>query len=154
MTPGWPVRAANLLLLLLFPLSWVAPIARAGVLPWFSGSEISIVGGIADLAAVDPLLAGLVALFAIALPYAKTCLLAAAHLGQAGARAVGWIEAVGRFSMADVFLVAVYIVLVRGVGIGHVSTAWGLWLFTGCVLVSLWAGWATGRAMRTGRDRR
>ena len=56
-------------------------------------------------------------------------------------------DAVGKLSMADVFLVAVYIVIVKGVGIGHVSTAWGLWLFTGCVLVSLWAGWATRRGL-------
>ncbi len=49
--------------------------------------------------------------------------------------------------MADVFLVALYIVIVKGVGIGHVSTAWGLWLFTGCVLASIWVGWATRRAL-------
>ena len=148
-----PHAAVNILLLLLYPVSWLAPLARAGVLPWFSGTEVSILGGVADLHEADPLLAGLVALFAIALPYAKTCLLTAAHLGWVGPRAVGWVETVGRFSMADVFLVALYIVLVRGVGIGHVSTAWGLWLFTGCVLTSLWVGWATGREMRAGGER-
>ena len=35
--------------------------------------------------------------------------------------------------MADVFLIALYIVMVKGVGIGHVASAWGLWLFTFCV---------------------
>ena len=39
--------------------------------------------------------------------------------------------------MADVFLLALYIVLIKGVGVGHVETAWGLYLFTGLVLVSL-----------------
>lgn len=39
--------------------------------------------------------------------------------------------------MADVFLVALYIVLAKGVGHATVETAWGLWLFTGCILVSL-----------------
>lgn len=63
------------------------------------------------------------------------------------------VEAVGKLSMADVFLVAVYVVVVKGVGIGHVSTAWGLWLFTGCVLVSTWVGWATKRAMRVAEHR-
>ncbi|MEM7423849.1 MAG: paraquat-inducible protein A, partial [Pseudomonadota bacterium] len=53
------------------------------------------------------------------------------------------IEIIGKLSMADVFLVALYIVAVKGVGIGHVETAWGLWLFTACVLTSIGVGWAT-----------
>lgn len=146
--PGWPVRALNLALLVLYPVAWAAPLARAGLLPWFSGSEISILGGVAELWRADRALAVLVALFAVVIPYAKTLALAAAHLGRLGPRALPIVETVGKLSMADVFLVAVYIVVVKGVGVGHVSTAWGLWLFTGCVLASLWAGWATGRAMR------
>ena len=43
----------------------------------------------------------------------------------------------GRLAMADVFLVALYIVTAKGVGLGHVETAWGLYAFTGCILASL-----------------
>ncbi len=39
--------------------------------------------------------------------------------------------------MADIFLIALYIVLIKGVGLATVETAWGLWLFTGCILASL-----------------
>ncbi len=39
----------NLLLLLLYPASWLSPLARAGFLPFFSGTEITILGGVADL---------------------------------------------------------------------------------------------------------
>ena len=39
--------------------------------------------------------------------------------------------------MADVFLIALYIVVVKGVGLATVETAWGLYLFTGCILASL-----------------
>jgi paraquat-inducible protein A len=145
--PGRPVRAANLLLLLFFPASWAAPLLRAGFLPWFGGEEVSILGGIAELWEADAAPAALVALFAIVIPYGKTCLLAATHLGLVGPRVLPLVEAIGKLSMADVFLVALYIVVVKGVGIGHVSTAWGLWLFTGCVLASIWVGWATRRAM-------
>jgi hypothetical protein len=53
--------------------------------------------------------------------------------------------------MADVFLIALYIVLVKGVGIGHVASAWGLWLFTACVLASLWVGFETKRNLDAGR---
>ena len=144
-----PVVALNLVLLLLYPASWLAPLARAGWLPYFSGNEITILGGVSDLWQSDPSLAALVGLFAIVIPYAKTLCLAAAHFGYLGPRALPLIEIIGKLSMADVFLIALYIVLVKGVGIGHVVSAWGLWLFTGCVLASLWVGFATKRKLET-----
>ena len=143
------VVPANLLLLLLYPASWLSPLARAGFLPFFSGTEITILGGVADLWQSDAALAVLVAVFAIVIPYAKTLCLAAIHFGWLGARALPLIEIVGKLAMADVFLIALYIVLIKGVGIGHVVSAWGLWLFTGCVLASLWAGFETKRKIAT-----
>ncbi|MEM0945306.1 MAG: paraquat-inducible protein A [Pseudomonadota bacterium] len=136
-------HGVNLALLGLFPLAWFAPLAEAGVLPWFSGTEITVAGGVMDLWEVDPLLALLVALFAVVIPWGKTAMLAAIHRGWAGP--AGLIEAIGKLSMADVFLVALYVVVVKGVGIGRVEPAWGLWLFTACVLASLWVGWRTHR---------
>lgn len=142
-----PVVALNLALLVLYPASWLAPLARASFLPFFSGTEITILSGIANLWQSDPALAALVAAFAVAIPYAKTLLLAAIHFGWLGDRALPLIEIVGKLSMADVFLIALYIVLTKGVGIGHVVSAWGLWLFTGCVLASFWAGFETKRKL-------
>lgn len=141
---------ANLALLALYPLAWWAPIASAQLLPFFSGTEISILTGIRDLAESEPLLAGLVALFALAFPYGKTVALALLHAGRLPARALPLLELLGRLSMADVFLVALYIVMVKGVGIGDVTSRWGLWLFTGCVLASIWIGAATARGRRWG----
>lgn len=129
---------ADLALLILYPIAWTAPLARAGLLPFFTGSDLTILGGVSDLWASDRLLAALVTLFAIVTPYAKTLLLAAIHAGAAvGPRWLAALQTLGKFSMADVFLLALYIVLVKGVGIGRVETAWGLWLFTALVLVSL-----------------
>ena len=133
----------NLALLGLYPVAWGAPLARAGFLPWFSGDAISVVSGVLDLWEADVALALLVAALAVAIPYAKTCALAAVHRGLLGPRAVPVIEVIGKLSMADVFLIALYIVIVKGVGVGHVEPAWGLWLFTGCVLASLWVSWRT-----------
>ena len=140
-----PVVALNILLLILYPVSWIAPLARAGLLPFFSGTEVTILGGVRDLWQSDASLPALVALFAIAIAYAKTLSIAAIHFGHLGPRALPLIEIIGKLSMADVFLIALYIVLAKGVGIGHVVSAWGLWLFTGCVLASLWVGFATIR---------
>ncbi len=143
------VVPANLLLLLLYPASWLAPLDHAGFLPFFSGTEITILGGVADLWQSDASLAALVAVFAIVIPYAKTLCLAAIHFGLLGARALPLIEIIGKLAMADVFLIALYIVLIKGVGIGHVTSAWGLWLFTGCVLASIWIGFETKRKVVT-----
>jgi len=144
-----PVVAVNLALLILYPVSWFAPLARAGWLPYFSGSEISLIGGVRDLWQSDAALAALVALFAVAIPYGKTIVLALVHFGLLGSRSLPLVEAIGKLSMADVFLIALYIVMVKGVGIGHVASAWGLWLFTACVLASFWVGFETRRKIES-----
>ena len=144
--------ALNLALLVLFPAAWLAPLARAAFWPlFFSASEISMLSGIRALWGSDAALAALVALFAVVIPYAKTLALAAIHLGRLGPWALPVIEVIGKLSMTDVFLVAVYIVVVKGVGVGTVSTAWGLWLFTACVLASIWVAHVTRRKMGTGK---
>jgi len=135
----------NLALLVLYPVAWLSPLAHAGFLPFFSGNKVTVIGGVRNLWESDAALAVLVGLFAVVIPYAKTLCLAAVHFGRLGPRALPLIEIVGKLSMADVFLIALYIVLVKGVGIGHVVSAWGLWLFTGCVLASLWVGYQTKR---------
>jgi uncharacterized paraquat-inducible protein A len=43
----------------------------------------------------------------------------------------------GKLAMADVFLIALYITIVKSIGIGRIETAWGLYLFTACILASL-----------------
>ncbi|MGG7644449.1 paraquat-inducible protein A [Rhodovulum sp. YNF3179] len=133
----WPLVAANLALLILFPLAWTAPLLRAGLLPLFGLSEISVVTGLRALWETDVFLALVVALFALVAPYAKTLLLAALHFGIAPERLRPWPARLGRLAMADIFLVALYVVVAKGTGIGRVETAWGLYLFTGCILASL-----------------
>ena len=140
----WPGRV-NLALLVIYPIAWFAPLATAGMFPWlFKGKAISILGGIGDLMEADIALAILVALFAVLIPYAKTIALAMIHAGKIGPGKLWLIDVIGKLSMADVFLIALYIVMVKGVGVGSVATAWGLWLFTLCVLASMWVSWATG----------
>jgi uncharacterized paraquat-inducible protein A len=43
----------------------------------------------------------------------------------------------GKLAMADVFLIALYIVIIKGVGMAKIETAWGLYAFTACILASL-----------------
>jgi uncharacterized paraquat-inducible protein A len=143
--------AANVGLLILFPIAWAAPLVRAGLLPLFGLSEVTVLSGIAALWETDRALAVLVALFALVAPYAKTLALLAVQLGRAPARWLGPLRWLGRLAMADVFLIALYIVVVKGVGVGRVETAWGLWLFTFAVLASLSVAHLTERRLAATR---
>jgi len=141
------LAACNLALLALFPLAWMAPLLRAGLLPIFGMSEITILSGIASLWRSDPALALLVALLALAAPYAKTLALAAVQFGLLASAALPALQALGRLAMADVFLIALYVVVAKGYGFGRIETAWGLYLFTGCVFGSLALSHLTARAL-------
>lgn len=128
----------NLALLVLFPLAWFAPLMRAGLLPLFGLSEISVISGLQALWEADVFLALLVTACALFAPYLKTIGLALLHFGLLSSRVLPALHVLGRLAMVDVFLIAIYIVVVKGVGMAHVETAWGLYAFAGCVLISLW----------------
>ncbi len=140
---------ANGALLVLYPVAWFAPLLRAGVLPLFGLSEVSVWSGVASLWETDPFLSAIVIFFALVAPYAKTLSLLAIQTGRARASLLPVVEWTGRLAMADIFLISLYIAIAKGVGIGRVETAWGLYLFTGCILASLGLSWATRRALET-----
>lgn len=140
------LAAANLLLLIAFPVAWFAPLMRAGLLPFFGLSEISVISGLRTLWDSDPALASLVAFLALVAPYAKILSLAGIQFGYLSARTLPLVKFFGRLAMADIFLIALYIVVAKGVGVGRIETAWGLWLFTACVGLSLIISWLTPKA--------
>lgn len=129
-------KVLNLSLLVLFPIAWTAPLMRAGFLPFFSLDEISILTGIGDLWGKDIFLAVVVAFFALVAPLLKVMGTALIQFGMANRKALPLLSVLGKLAMADVFLIAIYIVAAKGVGVGRLETAWGLYLFTFCVLMS------------------
>lgn len=131
------LRIANLALLVLFPIAWFAPLMRAGLLPLFGLSEISVISGMQSLWESDVALALLVTFFALFAPYLKTIGLALVHFNIMRRKVLPVLSWLGKLAMADVFLIALYIVLAKGVGIGKVETAWGLYLFTACIIASI-----------------
>ena len=128
---------ANLALLILFPLAWFAPLMRAQLLPFFRADEISVISGLLTLWEEDVLLALIVAVFALIAPMLKTVGLALIHLGRLPARLLPVVALLGKLAMADIFLIALYIVIAKGLGVGRLEVAWGLYLFTACILASL-----------------
>ncbi len=131
------LRLTNLSLLILFPIAWFAPLMRAGLLPLFGLSEISIVSGLQSLWGTDVALALLVTFLAVFAPYMKVIGLALIQFGMMRRKVLPVLEWLGKLAMADVFLIALYIVIVKGAGHVTVETGWGLYLFTACVLASL-----------------
>lgn len=144
------LRAANLSLLILFPIAWFAPLMRAGLLPIFGLSEISVISGMQALWDSDVALALLVTAFALFAPYLKTIGLALVHFDLLKDQTLPALSWIGKLAMADVFLIALYIVLFKGVGVGRVETGWGLYMFTACIIASILISALTPRAKARG----
>jgi paraquat-inducible protein A len=142
---SWPLAIANLSLLVLFPISWFAPLLKAGILPLFKLSEISVMSGLQSLWGSDVFLALVVTVFALFAPYIKTVGLALIHFRLLSPRLTPALGIMGKLAMADVFLIALYVVVAKGIGIGRVEVAWGLYLFTACILASLAISFFTKR---------
>lgn len=138
------LKLVNLSLLILFPVSWFAPLMRAGIdLPLFGYEEISVISGLQALWGSDVILALLVTFLAVFSPYLKTIGLALIHFGMLRRKMLPSLEFLGKLAMADMFLIALYIVIVKGIGLARIEVAWGLYLFSACVLTSVVIGYFT-----------
>ncbi len=131
------LKYANLCLLIAFPIAWFAPLLRAALLPIFGMDEISVITGLQSLWGTDAGLALLVTFLAVFAPFAKTVGLALVQFELLDRKALPLLHILGKLAMADVFLIALYVVIVKGAGYVTIETAWGLYLFTGCILASL-----------------
>lgn len=131
------MKYANLALLILFPIAWFAPLLRAALLPIFGMDEISVITGLQSLWQSDPAFALLVTFLAIFAPFAKTLGLTLIHFGLLSPKTLPALHILGKLAMAEVFLIALYLVIAKGAGYVTIETAWGLYLFTACILASL-----------------
>lgn len=140
------LRLVNLSLIVLFPIAWFAPLMRAGLnLPLFGTSEISVVSGLQTLWETDVFLALAVTFLALFAPYLKTIGLALMHFDLLSPRLLPALHLMGKLAMADIFLIALYITVIKGIGVGRIETAWGLYLFSACILATLAVGMLTER---------
>ncbi len=144
------LKVVNLSLLVLYPVAWFAPLMRAGIdLPLFGLSEISVISGLQSLWNTDVVLALIVTAFALFAPYLKTIGIALIHFGMMRRKVLPVLHVLGKLAMADIFLIAVYITVIKGIGLGRIEVAWGLYLFTGCILASMGIGYLTEKRRQT-----
>ena len=131
--------------LALVPVTWWLPLFSARV-PFLWRHEVSIATGLVELWRLDLLLFTVVLLFSVIAPLAKGMALAWVWFRMPVARARAWLDrlaVLAKLSMAEVFLLAVILVGLKGVGIGIVEVRWGLQAFVAAVLLSLAAStWA------------
>lgn len=146
------LRLLTLSLLILYPVAWFAPLMRAGLLPIFGLSEISVMTGLQSLWSSDVVLALIVTFFAIFAPYLKTIGLALVQWGLLDPRAQPVMHVLGKLAMADIFLIALYITLAKGIGYATIEIAWGLYMFTTCIVASIILSILTERQLRSFAD--
>lgn len=133
-----------------FPVAWFAPLmtVRVRFAFWSEGTQLSIVSTLQAVWGEDAVLGLLMTFAAVVAPAVKVLGTALVLMRLLSPRAQGVLWHVGRLAMADVFLIAVYVALYRGISGGTLAFGWGLWLFTGCVLASLMLGALADRRPR------
>ncbi len=149
MTKEQLAKYLNLSLVIAFPIAWFAPLLRTGLLPqwqmpsWLGGSTlfepdtITVISGLQKLWQTDVFLAIAVTFFALVAPMLKCLGMGLIHFNLLSSATQPTIALMGKLAMADIFILALYIVIAKGIGIGQIEIAWGLYLFTVSVMVSL-----------------
>lgn len=115
---------------------------------WVFGSAVSVVGGIITLFQEgEYFLFTVLGLFTLVFPCMKLGLLTIVWLERdhdlARVRRLhGWVAALGKWSMLDVFVVAILIVAMKSAAVAEIHIGAGLYLFTFSVAATqLASGW-------------
>lgn len=121
---------------------------------WVFGSAVSVVGGIITLFHEgEYFLFTVLSLFTLVFPCAKLALLAIIWLERkhdlARVRQLhGWVELLGKWSMLDVFVVAILIVAMKSAAVADIRLGFGLYLFTLSVVATQFASTWVARALK------
>lgn len=123
---------------------------------WVFHDGISVVGGLITLFQErEFFLFAILTLFTILFPTVKLSLLGVIwlerehHLAKVR-RLHHWIESMGKWSMLDVFVVAILVVTMKSASIGQIRISLGLYLFTFSVLFTQFATMWIERLLREG----
>ncbi len=109
---------------------------------WIFDDAVSVVGGIFTLFQEgEYFLFAVLTLFTLVFPCVKLGLLGVIWMERAHdlarvRRLHGWVAALGKWSMLDVFVVAILIVTMKAAGLAKLQIGVGLYLFTFSVIVT------------------
>ena len=118
---------------------------------WVFDDAVSVVGGIFTLFRQgEYFLFGILTLFTLVFPCAKLGLLAVIWLERENdlarvRRLHGWVHTFGKWSMLDVFVVAILIVAMKSASVAEIHIGLGLYLFTFSIIATQFASsWVAG----------
>jgi len=112
---------------------------------WLFHDAVSVVGGIITLFREgEYFLFAVLTLFTLVFPCVKLGLLSVIWLERDHDlarvhRLHGWVESLGKWSMLDVFVVAILIVAMKSAGVADLHIGLGLYLFTFSVITTQFA---------------
>jgi paraquat-inducible protein A len=112
---------------------------------WVFESGVSVVGGIITLfQESEYFLFAVLSLFTLVFPCIKLGLLAIVWMEREHdlakvRRLHGWVESLGKWSMLDVFVVAILIVAMKSAAVAEIHIGSGLYLFTFSVIATQFA---------------
>ena len=121
---------------------------------WIFEDEVSVIGGMVSLwEAGEYFLFAILAVFTVAFPAVKILALLAIWLvpglTRESAQAMfRFVSGMGKWSMLDVFVVAILVILLRAGSIATIAIRDGVVLFTGAVLLTQIAALMTGRIVQ------
>jgi paraquat-inducible protein A len=121
---------------------------------WVFKDAISVVSGILTLFREgEYFLFTVLTLFTLVFPCAKLGLLAIIWLEREHdlakvRRLHGWVESLGKWSMLDVFVVAILIVAMKSAAVAEIHIGFGLYLFTFSVIATQFASAWVARHLR------
>lgn len=144
------IGPALIALLILFPVIFFVPLLTTKL--WFyTRNEITFASGAHDLFETDKVLFFIVFAFGVAFPLGKIILsirywyYVEISAAQRGAELLGQIS---KLSMLDVMLLALLVIAFKGVGVGTIEIRYGLYVYAGFILVSLFLNLAISSAIR------
>jgi paraquat-inducible protein A len=135
---------------ILFPVTLVVPILSTRI-PLLSYNEIVLARVAYDLFRTDKVLFVIVVVFGIIVPWCKSvlsCFFWYFLSSPAHARYFDLLALLGKLSMLDIMLLAIFIVAFKGLGIGHVEIRYGLYVYVSIVLVSFFVSLFMTRRVR------
>jgi paraquat-inducible protein A len=155
-----PIILMLLLSLALFLAGLFRPFTRITKL-WLFDSDVSVYQGLITLFKEQEIfLFGILLIFTVLFPFVKISALLTLWLkpgmtAQTMSRVHGFVSNMSKWSMLDVFVVAVLVVLIRSGGLARIKAQDGLLLFCASVvltqIVSEWTGRIAKRTFEAGK---
>lgn len=150
---GWLTVALLIVALGLFLAGMFRPFTAVTKL-WIFENEVSVIGGMGALWNDGEIFLFLVlTVFTVLFPAVKILALLAIWVvpgldRDSAQRFYRFVSNLGKWSMLDVFVVALLVILMRSGGVAHIEIKDGMVLFTCSVILTQFAAFRTGRAAR------